>query len=675
MLTFKQLTFENFGPYKGVQKIKFPTDKGIVIIRGKNGRGKTSILSALRFVLFGSVKLNGKKSVELVNYINILSKNEGNYSFKVILDVELNENTYEITRTFSPRPGVLVPETDRHYLSPQVFIKETDKSGKIRILPDPEIKRILNQIMDEHVARFYLFDGELLKEYESQLMGEPDAGSAKIKEGIENILGVPILTNAKDHVDFCYKEYHRYFENITKSNDKTKEIGNAIETANSQLDECLIDIDSSNKDLISIRDELTDIQDRLENSATDKQMFEEQIQIENNVKTLKEQIAEKEDERNSELQTAWEGLLSPILNKQKDSILVEINSIKDLNAKKKAQEDTIKKLRASIETNRCDFCKRPLDDEAYSTLCSLLEEQSNECLEEYDPKFYADRLLILQSQSKYIDTFANTSSVSTICTLEYDIGKKSADLVFAENDLEEINEKVEKNSLSREEFNSLTTCRDKLKQREYNTLEGLNNTKIVLKNKEDLLKKLDTQLKRVAGEGEVEIARRKKEFVMQLLELIKLSIFQYQEDLKIRVQEDATSLFTQLSNEKEYTGLKINENYGLEIIHQDGTEIPLRSSGYEHLVAFSLIGALHNNAPLSGPLFMDTSFGRLDQENSQNLIQILPKLSEQVILLVHDREIDEKQARWLIPDAIKANYTIERVSARESCIRSTEGGF
>jgi len=673
MLTFKQLTFENFGPYKGVQKITFPTERGIVIIRGKNGRGKTSILSGLRFVLFGSVKLNGKKSVELVNYINILSKNEGNYSYKVILDVELNENTYEITRTFSPRPGVLIPETDRDYLPPQVMIKEVDKSGKIRILPDIEIKRILNQIMDEHVARFYLFDGELLKEYESQLMVEPDVGATKIKEGIENILGVPILTNAKDHVDFCYKELHRNFEKITKSNNKTKEIGNAIETANRHKDEYIIDIDLSTKELNSIRDELDDIQNRLENSATYKQIFEEQVQIENNVNSLKKQIAEKKEKRNSELQTAWEGLLSPILKNQKKSILSEIKTINDLKTKKKAKEDTIAKLKASIDTNRCDLCKRPLDEKAYSILCSLLEEQSNECIEEYDPNYYADRLLMLQSQSKYIDTFADSCSISTICELETDIEKKGIDLVFAENDLEEINEKVKTVSLSREEFKNLTNHRDELKQKEINTLEGLKNTKNELKNKEDLLKKLDTQLKRVTGEGEVEIARRQKEFAMQLLELIKHSISRYQEDLKIRVQDDATRLFTQLSNEKEYMGLKINENYGLEIIHQDGTEIPLRSSGYEHLVAFSLIGALHNNAPLPGPLFMDTSFGRLDQENSQNLIQIMPKLSEQVILLVHDREIDEEQVSWLIPDAVKAKYIIERVSALESHIVLIEG--
>ena len=63
---------------------------------------------------------------------------------------------------------------------------------------------------------------------------------------------------------------------------------------------------------------------------------------------------------------------------------------------------------------------------------------------------------------------------------------------------------------------------------------------------------------------------------------------------------------------------------------------------------------------------MDTSFGRLDQDNSTNLIRVLPKLSNQVIILVHDREIDEETLNRYIPDKITAKYTIERINANES---------
>ena len=65
---------------------------------------------------------------------------------------------------------------------------------------------------------------------------------------------------------------------------------------------------------------------------------------------------------------------------------------------------------------------------------------------------------------------------------------------------------------------------------------------------------------------------------------------------------------------------------------------------------------------------MDTSFGRLDEVNSENLIRALPTLSDQVILLVHRRELNEEEVQNLISNDVKAKYSITRVSARESTL-------
>ena len=181
MLIFKKLTLENFGPYVGVQELIFPSNNGIIIIRAKNGRGKTTILNAMRFVLFGSIKKAGMQTVDLAEYLNIISKNSGIFHYKVMLNLELDGKSYELTRVLMPKAGILNPTTMDEYLFPDPVIKETSNSGKQRVLPDSEVKNVLNQIMDEHVARFYLFDGELLKEYESQLMGDQEIVAAKNK--------------------------------------------------------------------------------------------------------------------------------------------------------------------------------------------------------------------------------------------------------------------------------------------------------------------------------------------------------------------------------------------------------------------------------------------------------------------------------------------------------------
>ena len=57
------------------------------------------------------------------------------------------------------------------------------------------------------------------------------------------------------------------------------------------------------------------------------------------------------------------------------------------------------------------------------------------------------------------------------------------------------------------------------------------------------------------------------------------------------------NFFKKISHQKEFDHLIINENYGLEIGKSDGSIVPNRSSGYEQVVAISLISALHKNAP------------------------------------------------------------------------------
>ena len=56
MLQFVSMTIDNFGPYKGANAIDFTDQKGVSIFWGDNGRGKTVLLNAFRFALFGTIQ-------------------------------------------------------------------------------------------------------------------------------------------------------------------------------------------------------------------------------------------------------------------------------------------------------------------------------------------------------------------------------------------------------------------------------------------------------------------------------------------------------------------------------------------------------------------------------------------------------------------------------------------
>ena len=85
-------------------------------------------------------------------------------------------------------------------------------------------------------------------------------------------------------------------------------------------------------------------------------------------------------------------------------------------------------------------------------------------------------------------------------------------------------------------------------------------------------------------------------------------------------------------------------------------------------MALSLIDGLNRTARKEGPIVMDTPLGRLDPKHRSNVLRYLPKMANQVVLLVHEGEIDPDRDIELFAERIGARYTIERISATESQI-------
>jgi DNA sulfur modification protein DndD len=78
------------------------------------------------------------------------------------------------------------------------------------------------------------------------------------------------------------------------------------------------------------------------------------------------------------------------------------------------------------------------------------------------------------------------------------------------------------------------------------------------------------------------------------------------------------------------------------------------------------MGALQRNAPLRGPIVMDSPFGRLDHVHTTKVVQALPSMADQVLLLVYESELDPKQARNQLEGKLRKEYRIARRTARHS---------
>ena len=158
---------------------------------------------------------------------------------------------------------------------------------------------------------------------------------------------------------------------------------------------------------------------------------------------------------------------------------------------------------------------------------------------------------------------------------------------------------------------------------------------------------------------EVEIYEELTNIFIESIELLR-------ERLRKKVESIASTTFLELTTEKTYKRLDINENYGLMIIDRDNRPVPIRSAGAEQIVALSLLTALNKTADKPAPVVIDTPFGRLDPKHRSNILHYVPNMANQVVFLVHEGEIEKDKGLAPISSHVGAIYEISRVSSSYS---------
>lgn len=669
MLRINSLTVEDFGPFKGNQTIDFTTENGVIISWGNNGRGKTKLLNAFRYALYGKFQSRRGANVDLTKLSNIESRGEGKFGFKVVLRMTDGISQYELTRQYKPRKGVVKPVKNDDY-EQYVYLK---KDGGI--LPIAEADHILKLIMPEQVSRFFLFDGELLQEYEDLIMEDTTEGAA-IKGAIENILGVPVLTNSATAAEIVHEDYMKAMTRVAKSNQQTEQIGATIEAFEAGLQKHVHEFER-------MRAELTQEQLKKAQLTGEAEQNEHVRSLLNTMNSLEASLEEKKARRDDLLsqivittKDAWKGLVGA----QVSVVLSGIQRrAQELEGKEKAQQVArafVEEMKTAASKKHCHLCDQNVPD----NLIEKIEERIKSAESSYGGLTAEEAVELkgLQYRRAELESMQFPGVREKLEVLEQQLVQVRVEIGNNEREIKEVREELERHgdikdlsAATQENIRALATCLKKIENLE----EGkrLESEKIIsIKN---AIAGQYSKLEKAATSDDMLLAKKKADICEQIVSIFEEGITKYRNELKTKVERDASNLFVKITNDPDYVKLLINDNYGLEIAHSTGEIVPLRSSGNEHVVALALIGALHKNAPLQGPVIMDSPFGRLDPIHKKNITKALPALSDQVILLAYTSEIDEQFARDTLGSALKKEYRLERRTSFDTRIEpETTGG-
>ena len=624
------LEIENFRQYRNAH-IKFSRDpqKAFTIIRGSNGAGKTNIMNAITWCLYGTEKHIGssEKDFPTINSKALKEKPDGIVNMQVRIKLADSKgdkfmiqrhlsllNNGELNTVTDKGTGILIPKDSTPSISTMFQWYDSDKGGwKNTEYFDKEIKDLL----PEDLATYFLFDGEKLEDFFEQ--------TDNTKKGIEDVSQIKITEQA---IKTLNKFISQKMKNAKNLNPQTQKYRRQVNEEKKELANIKKKIKKISVDLQTKERRITEIEKIIVKAGGDT--GKDQIKA-NNVKNDLEQIQKQHDD---------------VELKRQNYILEHMSGIQLLSSIEKTVEH--------IKTRSNEGELPPKIKETF--LKEMLDGGQCMCGNDISVGQTA-RQKIIQLLGK-----AQYSEISEMCTeLKYElkpileIDNIKAELVELEKDMLKHAKLIKKKQDDLDELNARIRNVDNEQIRKISSEKTILNEDIKRleqelgwdrKTEDEAKKKLDSYEKDLLSEMSKDSKQKhlthQLKFCQDALSTLSRVKTELLDDMRDTVQRHTKKYFLKFLWKKDtYDDVIIDENYQITAHHVDGYNVRTGLSKGEKLVlALSFMAALRKITGFGFPLLIDTPLGRVSGEPRYNIASELPVFlkNNQVTLLVTDSE-------------------------------------
>jgi len=654
-MILKSLTLENFGIYKGVHTVDLTVteQKPIILFGGLNGGGKTTFLDALQLVLYGKhARCSNRGHQAFGSYLASTKNRFSEVSESVSLKLEFTHRTETSEQLFRVERSWSVAK----------FADNT--KDKVQVFCNDELDSFISSKWDEFVNEFipqslsdlFFFDGEKIEN-----LAHPDRSSELIQTGLENLLGLDLLSQLQSDLSNIERER------------KTSNIDEAIIK---KVSDCEAEIGEHDSDLKSLRNEIAN----LEQEASDLN-----IQINKTRQKVRKSGAHLIEERDK---IKFE--LGAIDRQLKDNLQQRVKldaGAGPLGLISNLITDTQKQIALESKGKQA---------KAFNESVAEYEQQILDVLNQgsVDNDTHAAINSLISNNTKQRQQFANTE-----CYIDLPAS------IFTGIDERVAREQTERESLLKQRENLLE--QQALYEKQEEAIPDYNDVKEILselavieaefKNKHTLLEHNNKLLEQALAKRDVLNTRYTNLLTQQNKDTFEqkraLQVSEHIDKLKDTMQSFAKAMIKeniQLLEQKiaeKFVGLTRKDNlissvsvntetFALTLLSQEEDVLaPSRlSAGERQLLAIAILWALAEASGKELPTVIDTPLGRLDGKHRSKLIDnYFPKAANQVLLLSTDEEITGKYYNNLKP-AINREYHIAfNESAQTSTI--SEGYF
>jgi DNA sulfur modification protein DndD len=642
-----QMRLQNFRQFQGEQTIEFATpgpghEQNITVILGENGNGKTGIFRALMFALYGIETLAQDRDsafkqdakIHLVNF-NEMNRNIGKTVFaEVEIIFEHLGTTYELKRRVSSGKSNVTGEP-KPQKKEQSSLRWTDEEGNYS--PDvktdeDEISLEINRILQEQVKDCFFFDGEKI---EMIARGEKLA-SLEIENGINNLLQIDLLMELQSLLEMTHYAEDTKLKHLSKSSRSTH-LADEVD----QLDQ---KIETSQTELLKLQSQQLSIdqeKSRIHMLLSQNQLVQEHSQELNKLMVdrrshLNEWHDTKHDMFNfvfreganlllADHYASMNETLKQILLRQKDVIRIEI-------------------LQKTLESKICFCCGSEIEEwsERWNHVKQLLDDFDRSNVTPIVAEMSANLRDFLFINGEHLNS-------QTVSNMLYEYSRRRSLLIESDRKIETINKLIHQTADTVEDLQSFTLKLGELISQEKTVISELEVLEMRLEElKKSFVAKKEELNKKQKEEEHIRLDAIAKDHLKTMIQQISSLVESYKSKMKHRLSLETSALFIELIAAKDKSLIHeviINEDFTFQVRDKNGVNIEQDlSQGQRQMLTLAYIVALSKVASrgidkVEFPLFMDTPFGRLSGNNRDSLIENMPNLTTQWILLATDTEL------------------------------------
>ncbi|MEM3385755.1 MAG: AAA family ATPase [Nitrososphaeria archaeon] len=635
-MRISRIILKNYRQYKQCE-ITFNKNKenDLHIIIGPGGMGKTNLLNAINWCLYGEEPHLSQSSSQLpILNLNTIESSD---------DLQAQDTKVEIYVNLDDRRSILFSRKITFMIykkTKQEIVKQVEnfdaiiknEKGNAEIYSNDAAKKYVEQLFPNRIREFFFFDGERLDKYFKEATGQ------HIRNTIFQISQLDLLEKVEKKIENIYSDLRR---DARRLNPRIEDLVKLIEKEENDRKELQEHYERCQEDIRQTKLKIEEYEEKLRGMPNVSELEKRREEYEEIKKKRENDYEEKNREKNNMIfEYAVKFYLSPVLKNALDIILQkrENKEIPPPVNKSLLEESLNKKI--------CIICNRNLDALAQENVLKLLSE--------------------IQYTSEISDTLLQMEPFiigykEDLFNFNDKIKKINQELNYIKKDIEEFSKKITEinNQISGynvEEIKLWNTNLNDYKDRLEKLNQQIGYLRSLLVTADNRIKKLkndlDEELKKEEQFNKIRKAIQLCERIQVILKKCKESVM---DSIRKEIEENTKKYFFDLIWKKEtFKDVVLDKDYTLKLYHALGYEcLGSTSASERELLALSFTLALHCVSGFDAPIIIDTPVARISTEMRENFAKIFSEISKskQIILLFTTSEFSSEVSKHLDPCA------------------------